>query len=603
MTLAFKTTILLAGKQVPTFKEIRLHQEIHSHHVLEARFPWQVFEKEEKELGDKSKEFLAETFSIQITSEFNNKEIGELVFKGIVTGINIVKSANTQAGDEIVLIVSSPEIMADGGSNFSSFHEMDVGAIVKRILDRNSLKSNVNASYTDKINYIVQYKESDFEFIQRLSEQYGQWLYYNGEELVFGKPDSKETELHYKFDLTDYNINLIPLSLPSAYFSSDYMESSFQKETPSSPSTKGFNSTVLSKSKDVFKSTSSVWANTNNEVATNSILKHKAKVQQEGIAINQVKITGSSKSPNVSVGRVIKIEGVKYRIIKVDHFLNRSGQYENQFEGVSANQEGYPKTNINSFPVSQSQLGMVIDNEDPDALGRIKVKLTWQELKGEETPWIRMTSPHSGDGKGFHFIPEIGEEVLVDFEGGDAESPYVLGTVYNSKNKTPDAWNTSKNDFKSIRTRSGHTIQFNDTQGEEKIEIYDVSNDKVVNHIIYDTKAKSLTIQSVGTINLKGSEINIEAQKNINITAKEEINMTSEKDMAILSKMKLALQSALDATFKSDKAIDIQATADVGIKGLNTVIEGSAGAELNGGKTKVSGKIMTEVSGAIVKIN
>lgn len=58
-------------------------------------------------------------------------------------------------------------------------------------------------------------------------------------------------------------------------------------------------------------------------------------------------------------------------------------------------------------------------------------RVLWQEDKGQKTPWIRLIQPHSGSGKGFHFIPEIGEEVLVSHESQNAEKPFVMGTHYN----------------------------------------------------------------------------------------------------------------------------------------------------------------------------
>ncbi len=76
MTFISKTTVILAGKEREIFKEIRLHQKIHTHHFLEARFPWQVLEEDIKDLGNMSKEFLGETFAIKITTNFHKEKLG-----------------------------------------------------------------------------------------------------------------------------------------------------------------------------------------------------------------------------------------------------------------------------------------------------------------------------------------------------------------------------------------------------------------------------------------------------------------------------------------------------------------------------------------------
>ncbi|WP_282057310.1 phage baseplate assembly protein V, partial [Maribacter luteus] len=72
-----------------------------------------------------------------------------------------------------------------------------------------------------------------------------------------------------------------------------------------------------------------------------------------------------------------------------------------------------------------AQRGWVLDNADPNGLGRIKVQFPWQKPMGTSTPWIKMATPYSGSGKGFYFIPEKDEEVLVGFEGDNPEKPFV----------------------------------------------------------------------------------------------------------------------------------------------------------------------------------
>ena len=587
MALISKTTIMLAGKEYLNFKEIRLHQKIHAHHFLEARFPWQVLEEDRKELGNKSKEFLGETFSIQITTKFNNGKLGELVFNGIVTGVNIIKVADTQVGDEIVLTVSSPEILIDGGPAFDQYIENDIGSIVKSKLDGVDLKlikSKVNNAFQENIDYVVQHNESDFEFIQRLSEQYGEWFYYNGEELIFGKPETTGVELAYKIDLTEYKLNLVPQPYPSLYFSNDYFSEGSLKEFPSDPTVSGMNTTVFKKSENVFKSESQVWANGNNEPAGESKLKHKAKVQQEGIAINMVRISGSSKNPGVALGKIVKIDSVDYRVIQVDHFVNRSGHYENQFTGVSANQNGYPHTNVNAFPYSQSQIGVVADNNDPEALGRIKVILPTTEVMGSgivfETPWLRMSTPHAGGDKGFYCIPEVGEEVIVDFEGGDAESPYVLGSLWNGRDKPPVS--NSNNDIKVFQTRSGCSMTFDDADGSITLK---------------DKSGSSISLDGSGNISITASsgEVSINGPKEVSLMSDDEVSLNGKQEVSLKSDNEVSLNGALEVSIESAVAVNI--------KGLNTTVTGDVTATLEGTMVKVDGTAMTEIKGGIVKMN
>ena len=585
MTLLSKTTIMLAGKPVSNFKEIRLHQKIHTHHILEARFPWQVFEEEAKKLGEKSKDFLGETFSVQISTNFKKEKLGEHVFKGIVTGINIIKGANTQTGDEIVLIAASQDIIADDGPNYSCFHEEQIGAIVKKTLEGFGFKLKVDSTASETINYVVQHNESAYQFIQRLSEQYGQWLYYNGEELVFGKPETKETELRYKFDLKDYKINLIPQSQKFEYFTQDYLQNKVQKDgKPHKPDVSGNNATVYDKSNKIFKNSTNVWVNTNSEKGAKSILQHKAKVQQESLAINQVRITGNSENSNVVLGNIVKIEGIKYRVVQVNHFVNRSGHYENKFEGVSASQEGYPHTNINAFPISQSQIAKVIDTNDPEGIGRIKVSFAWQDLIGETSPWIRVLTPSAGEGQGIQFLPEVGDEVMVDFEGGDAESPYVIGAMYHKNKKPGGDWGSSGNDMKVIRTRGGHQITFKDKGGDESITI----EDKEGNKILLDTKNKEISVTS-------SLKLNITAGSDIDITAGGKLSLNAGTDLTIDAGTKLTCKAGTELSAAGGVKAELKAP-QVGIKG-------DATAKLEGAIVDINGSGMTNVKGGIVNLN
>ena len=145
-----------------------------------------------------------------------------------------------------------------------------------------------------------------------------------------------------------------------------------------------------------------------------------------------------------------------------------------------------------AFPKSETQVAIVKENSDPDSMGRIRVQFPWQKETGELTPWLRIVTPHAGGEKGFHFIPEIDEEVLIGFEGGNAERPYVLGTLYTG-GANPAGWNTQNNDVKALRTRSGHTIELNDADGSEFIMI----TDKNRNIIHINTANNDITISAL----------------------------------------------------------------------------------------------------------
>ena len=327
------------------------------------------------------------------------------------------------------------------------------------------------------------------------------------------------------------------------------------------------------------------------------------EISKKATEINQVILKGTSDNPGVFLGQVIKVmdgdtsQGT-FRITSIEHSCSYNGDYENSFEGVSAEMDSYPNTNINAFPKSESQVAKVIDNVDPDGMSRVKVQFPWQAAMNLSSPWIRVITPSSGADKGFHFIPEVEEEVLIGFEAGNAERPYVIGSLYTGVNKA-DSWQSDANNLKAIRTRSGHTIELNDTEGEETIRIYD--NEGSI--IEFNTQEKSLTINATETIDIAAKNINITAEENISIGAQGDLSLASDGNTAIQAQGNMDIQATGDTTLTSNGAVAVEATSDATLKGVNAVVSGQATAEISGAQAKVAGSAMTEVSGGIVKIN
>jgi uncharacterized protein involved in type VI secretion and phage assembly len=153
---------------------------------------------------------------------------------------------------------------------------------------------------------------------------------------------------------------------------------------------------------------------------------------------------------------------------------------------------------------------LVSNNDDPDQQGRIKVKFPWLTDR-EESDWARIAAPYAGKERGLFILPEVGDEVLVAFEHGDVTRAYVLGMLWNGVD-TPPTGDGDGRDRKVLRTRSGHLIRLDDTDGAEKIEILDKTGK---NAITLDSAANTITIAADKDIVLKAPQgtVKIEAQK------------------------------------------------------------------------------------------
>ncbi len=122
------------------------------------------------------------------------------------------------------------------------------------------------------------------------------------------------------------------------------------------------------------------------------------------------------------------------------------------------------------FKRTSAQRAIVVDNFDPSRLGRVRVKYPWQSAADNNyTPWIRISSPMASKDAGFIFTPEINDEVLIDYEDGNIERPYVCGAFYNETNKPAVAAQTQNPGLvKSITSNRGHHISFTDNGGSER---------------------------------------------------------------------------------------------------------------------------------------
>lgn len=189
-------------------------------------------------------------------------------------------------------------------------------------------------------------------------------------------------------------------------------------------------------------------------------------------------------------------------------------------------------------------VAVVAQNKDPEGLGRVKVRFPWRE-NPDESYWARIAVPMAGNGRGTWFLPEVGDEVLVACDAQRVEHPYVLGCLWNGKDKPPQDNSDGRNDLRVIHSRSGHEIVFDDgAQGridihlkddarkvrldQNGIEISDDSGNSIaitstpgnialksnvgvsIESTTVDFKAKAtMTLQASGTLTIKGALVMI----------------------------------------------------------------------------------------------
>ncbi len=202
------TKVTVKGEE-QKFVSLRLHQRFNRHHaftvIVNYLSPGNTF----KQTPEKFINYIGETVSIS----FAHKQTGESYdFEGVVTQVEMVGSMGEAGG--VAIHGASPTILYENNGTLDSWMDQTLSAIIKEATQEyGKVPLASNPKYSAKIPYMAQYNESVFDFMNRLSAQYGEWFYYDGKKVYFGKPDKDNTEkIMYDVDLEEVRLvaNLVP---------------------------------------------------------------------------------------------------------------------------------------------------------------------------------------------------------------------------------------------------------------------------------------------------------------------------------------------------------------------------------------------------------
>ena len=483
-------------------------------------------------------------------------------FRGIIAHICNKKN---QGGGYGKLHISgyAPSIVLDGGKTCQSYENKTLPEIIKEATEEYPQESQIHIegliNNEEKIPYTVQYNESDYQFIQRLAKRYGEFFYYNGTQFIFGSRAQKTITLYEGGDLREIEFEL--LLKPQKFNYLSYNSQMTRTEVKSSEQTETqykenpFQFTAIKASEKVFaKTTDQTYGALPDEFRGDYL---KDAVQREKESREQLmQVRGRSRNPHVHIGcfvKLIDINGLPmetYRVIDVTHYQGE-GIYYNEFVAIPDVFVAY-YYDEQALPKAEQQPARVIDNNDPEGWGRVRVQFIWQEKHQTKTPWIRVVQPHAGGGKGFYFIPEIGEEVWVDFEDQNAERPFVVGSNYNGKEFSK--YHTAGNDKKVIHTRSGTKIILNDGEGSVFIE---------------DPSGNTYLMDGQGNIN-------VSAPKNISFSAGENVNIKAGTNCI------MEIGNDLFTTVQNNHKLEVLNDYDFSSNNYSQEIKGDKGVEISG---------------------
>jgi len=434
--------------------------------------------------------------------------------------------------------------------------------------------SSAGVNTTRALPYTVQYNESDYDFICRLANLYGEYFYYDGSKLIFGNKLQETIDLGENLNLIDedFTLEMKPQDFEYINYAIDRAEV-YRKDAESACceyKNNPIQTDAKNASKKLFKKIPQKYHSATSLEQSDIDLEEVVR-QERDLRELSLKVTGRSRDPHLRMNTFTCLTDINarametYRVIKISHY--HSGMnYENSFEAIPMMRTP-ADYNAEAFPRAEQQPAIVKDNNDPQGMGRVRVQFFWQ--KGDElSPWIRMIQPYAGSGKGFYFIPEVGEEVMVDFENGNAERPFVLGAHYNGAAKSG-----YKPTTKAIHTQSGTKILLNDAEGSVRIE---------------DASGNIYQMDGNGTIEVK-------APKNIIFTAGEDLKFSAGRNMTTNVANNLTTNvgneiiqdSGRKTTFSSGTDIQVTALRDIDIYGKEKLIGYTDGKTELGAKERM----------------
>jgi phage protein D len=215
--------------------------------------------------------------------------------------------------------------------------------------------------------------------------------------------------------------------------------------------------------------------------------------------------------------------------------LTCSGRNDRSLWGLVARGSGAATSRASGPPVPGVVVGVVTANDDPDSLGRVKVKFPWL-ADDYESWWVRTASLGAGPDRGAVWLPEVNDEVLVAFEHGDTRSPVVVGCLWNGVDKPPLGDDLVDGTTGAVKrrgfvSRKNHRVVLLDDDGDSGIALL-TGDDKL--KLSLDSTATTISVKADGTVEISGSQgVRITSDGAISIQAGQTLELKGKTGVTI----------------------------------------------------------------------
>lgn len=426
------------------------------------------------------------------------------------------------------------------GQHVRSFINVSDDDLVKKLAQEAGLQAKVGQA-SQVYSYVFQNNETNLHFLQKRAAALGYLLYVQGKTLHCEplQANGSPLELEWGVNLHEFHPRLSTIGQLNSVTARGWDPA--QRQEIVGQAQQGQGAPQIGQRQnggDLAQSAFGITAETlvaSQPIRAQALADRLAQATANRAAGRFIEADGlCGGTPGLVAGASVQIKAVgerfsgTYYATSTLHSYNASQGYITQFS-VS----GYHPTTLFSLlaqpederpaPQAQMVIGIVTDNDDPQRQGRVKVK--YPSLSGDHaSDWARVVTPGAGNQRGIEFLPEVNDEVLVGFEMGDIHYPYVLGGLWNGQDAPPEpgASQSGKIQKRVLRSRTGHTITLDDSDGGGGILI----EDKNGNQLFLDSGSNALNITVKGDASLKvQGNMNLKAQGNLNLEAQSQVQI------------------------------------------------------------------------------
>jgi phage protein D len=419
-----------------------------------------------------------------------------------------------------------------------TYQNSTVADIAKKVATRAGLTPGTIDDEGGVQNFVQQNNETDYEFLWRLAERVGCEVVVLKKELNFrkaGGAGGNPVELKWGEDLIGFRPRLTGVQQVEEVVVRGW-DSAAKRVIEATAKPQGLLSTIgVAHDKIVSALSGGTLRVLDKPVATQDEATALAKSVASKVANAYLEATGTARgNPALKAGAQVKIDGVgtrfggTYTLSATTHVYRGAKGYETQFS-ISGRA---PRSLVSlATPTAKKSwgnsvvLGTVTQNDDPDGLGRVRVKYGEHDTEGW---WAPVVSPGAGKDKGLLMTPIVGDQVVVAFEHDDVRKPYVLGAVWNGSEKPADLAQTdgsfSLQSDKKMTVGAKEKIAVTGEQemvitvGDAKITLKKSGEVLVEGKDVKIKASGTASVESSGSMTVKGSTLSIQASGSVSVS-------------------------------------------------------------------------------------